>query len=374
MKKILLLLIAVILPLFLMAQNANDPSFNEKEKDEANSLVSSTTQLVKDLKQSDLGKVSDIFVSITTLIICIGAICVISTKTIKALMKGEAIDLFTILLPFLFAIIISSYQPICKGIDWSIESFEGLTARLSQNTLVKIENARQEKEKLINEIERKQKEVGIEDDRSWWRKLGDIFVSAINGLRSFFINYPIQLIAYCAAFITKLLAAAIGIILYVIGPIMIALSVIPAFSDNWKNWLAKYIWVSLWLPLCHIISWILKEVELSILNKDISRLQYCLNHFEETGGGVDLINSGFAEGTAYLGFMICGAILYITIPSISSWFVNTSGGGIITAMNASGAYMMAKSSKAGKKGIEKGYGVVKEGSRKGYEKIRGLVK
>ena len=60
------------------------------------------------------------------------------------------------------------------------------------------------------------------------------------------------------------------------------------------------------------------------------------------------------EGTTYIGFMIVGAMLYLSVPSIASWVVNTSGGGVMTGVNAMGAAIAGKASKAGKEAVAEG--------------------
>ena len=115
--------------------NVNDSLLGEEQAKDGNELVTNIQDLVQDLKSTRLGKVSDIFVSITTLLICIGAICTISTKTISAALRGEVVKLETLLYPFIFAIIIGSYQPVTQGVDWCINAFDGLIVTLGKSSL-----------------------------------------------------------------------------------------------------------------------------------------------------------------------------------------------------------------------------------------------
>lgn len=375
MKKIIILIITLLLVIpcaFAQMPDADDTLLDEKQAKESFNLVANVQNIVDELKTGKIGKVSDIFVSITTLLICIGAICSITTKTISAALKGEIIKLETLLTPFIFALIIGSYQPITKGIDWTVSAFDGLIVTIGNESLEEIQIARQKKTELIEKIQEK-----MAEEQSWLDDIGDGF----DKLKSWVVHSSITLLTFCATFLTKLTGAVLSMIFYIIGPVAIALSAIPAFSDNWKNWVAKYIWVLLFTPICRIISWVLQEVELIILRDDISRLSYCLENFEETQGGVGISGGSFMEGTAYLGFMIVGAMLFIAVPSIASWIVNTSGGGVMTGMNAMGAMMMSKASKAGKetvaggaklggKGLAGGGRLVGKGIKKLYNKFK----
>lgn len=350
---------------------AKDTLLGKKEAKESNELVSNVQTLVTDLKTKKIGKIADICVSLTTLIICIGAVCTIATKTIAAALKGEVIKLETLMMPFIFAMVISAYQPATQGVDWVIEGFDGLIASLSEDSLEEINEKRALKTELVQEIEKKRAEMR---DVSFLDKAVVAVTDALRDFKIWITYHSVQILAYSASFLTKLIGSVLGLIFYVIGPVAIALSVIPAFADNWKNWLAKYVWVQLFTPVCRVISWVLQEVELTILNTDISRLQYCLDNIETTKGGMDVSGGGFMQGTAYLAFMVVGAILFICVPSIASWIVNTSGGGVMTGMNALGVDTLSKGSQVGKNTIQQGRGATQWGGKKGFEAAKWAMK
>ena len=92
------------------------------------------------------------------------------------------------------------------------------------------------------------------------------------------------------------------------------MSAIPIFSDGWKNWLSKYIWVQLFTPVARVISWVLQCIENLVLQQDIVRCQNILDNFEQYGG--ISVDSNFSGGVAYTGFMAVGIILYMAVPSI----------------------------------------------------------
>lgn len=379
MKKIIILITTILLitpSVFAQTPDANETIVDEKQLEESYNLVANVQNMVDQLKTGRIGNVSDIFVSITTLLICVGAICSICTKASSAVLKGDVIKLEVLIKPFIFALIIGSYQPIIKGIDWTISAFDGLIVTIGNESLQEVLSARELKSNLIVAIEYK-----IGEEASAWDK---IEIAAAR-LKSWITYYPITMFIFCATFLTKLTGAVLSMVFYIIGPITIALSAIPAFSDNWKNWLSKYIWVLLFTPICRIIAWVLQEVELIILKSDISRLTYCLDNFEETKGGIATSGGSFMEGTAYLGFMVVGGMLFLAVPSIASWVVNTSGGGVMTAMNTLGVDSMSKASQVGKEVAAgganitgKGIGMAAKGIGKGLtmavQAIRGLRK
>ena len=354
MKKILFIIITI----FFINSNAiaqgpsvDDSVLDDTQASESYNLIANIQNIVTELKDGEIGKVSDSFVSITTLILCIGAICTITTRLINSMISGGFIDLKTLITPFIFSLIIGAYQPITKGVDWAVSAFDGLIVTISSNSLEEINIAREDKAEIILMIEAK---IAAEEDTPWYDEGAEAVKSYLNEAKTFLTYHSITLLAFCATFLTKLTGAVLSMIFYIIGPIAIALSAIPAFADNWKNWLAKYIWVLLFTPICRIIAWVLQEVELIILRNDVSRLTYCLDNFETTKGGLSISGGSFMEGTTYIGFMIVGAMLYLSVPSIASWVVNTSGGGVMTGVNAMGAAIAGKASKAGKEAVAEG--------------------
>src|SRR6202012_4755508 len=63
------------------------------------------------------------------------------------------------------------------------------------------------------------------------------------------------------------------VVLATVGPLALALSVFPPFRDAFAAWLAKYIHVFLWLPVCSIFGAIINLVQEQMLKIDISQLQ-----------------------------------------------------------------------------------------------------
>lgn len=257
MKTLIIIIIITIFSFPVFAEIEETDWVTKTEKKVTDEQIEATTNLtnniqdiINNVKEGRLGKVADIFVSLTTLIICIGAICVISGRAIKSVFKGEVIDLNTLLMPFLFALIIYAYQPLTRGVDWCVNGFDKILITVSSESLKDIVKKREEKSRLVEKIEKKQEE--LEGDIGFWGEISVTFKKyydkAVHGL----VYGSIMLASFCAAFLTKLLGTALTLVLYVLGPVTIALSVIPAFSDNWKNWLSKYIWVQLFMPVCRI--------------------------------------------------------------------------------------------------------------------------
>ena len=358
MRKILLLIIfSLAVNYFVSAQeNYNDPVVSEAEKNSAQNFISSVDEIVIKLKDSSVGKASEMFTSLTTLLICIGAVIIIVIKTMKAMHKGEVIDINSLILPFIFALVVFAYKPLTKSVDWCIQGFDGIMAEMSYSTLEEVEQNREKKEQILKKINDK---IDEREGKPGSNAFIRFFQKQINKLvkwKDSLVSITLSCLLFCASFITRILGATLNLILYTLGPVIIALSAIPVFSDGWKNWISKYIWVQLFTPVARVISWVLQCIENLVLQQDITRCQNILDNFEKYGG--ISMDTNFSGGVAYTGFMIVGIVLFMAVPSIASWIINTSGGGIMTAMNAMGTTMMQQSLMGGSKALGTGSSVV----------------
>lgn len=69
-------------------------------------------------------------------------------------------------------------------------------------------------------------------------------------------NFFAQILCVLAKTCIICYSGLLRIILSIFGPVAFALSLIPYFKDNIKNWLGKYIGALLYIPICNIILYI----------------------------------------------------------------------------------------------------------------------
>jgi conjugative transposon TraJ protein len=117
------------------------------------------------------------------------------------------------------------------------------------------------------------------------------------------------------------------VVLAVVGPLALGLSVIDPFKEAFAAWVAKYIHVFLWLPVCNIFGAIINQVQEQMLKIDISQLQ---SSGQTWFGQTDV---------AYLVFLLMGTAGYFAVPSITQHIVTvfpSVSGGLTKVMKAAG--------------------------------------
>jgi conjugative transposon TraJ protein len=105
------------------------------------------------------------------------------------------------------------------------------------------------------------------------------------------------------------------IIFAIIGPLVLGLAVFDGFQHILQVYLARYINVFLWLPICNILGALLGKIQENMLKIDLTQIQ-------QNG---DTFFSSYDLG--YIIFMIIGIICFSTVPSIADEIVFVGGGG-----------------------------------------------
>lgn len=111
------------------------------------------------------------------------------------------------------------------------------------------------------------------DDKPWYEKLWDRLkgwssnlaqtaVSITGNVFSFIVSFLMNCVRYC-------LIGAAGVyltILGIIGPIVLSLSLIPTFENTITQWLARYIQVSMWVPLTSLVDFVNCKMRVALIN------------------------------------------------------------------------------------------------------------
>src|SRR5690606_211072 len=117
-------------------------------------------------------------------------------------------------------------------------------------------------------------------------------------------------------------------VLVILGPFSVVVSILPAFRDAFTTWIARFVSVNLYVGVAFLILYITGRLQQYALEVEIDKYEYLLS----TGGGADrlekmawLASNGFLSfGLVIVAFFV-SAIAIVTVPSISTWIISTSG-------------------------------------------------
>lgn len=193
------------------------------------------------------------------------------------------------------------YQPLNNATTSLVENNNNVLTEL-QNYIVK-----------KNQIEQKESE-----NENFVSKTIDTVkqsVSAVWKLPSIIAMCTFNLLAqlFCVIAKTCMIAYSylLRIILSVFGPIAFALSLIPYFSDNIKNWISKYIGALLYVPICNIILYVTQcyaTAMFQLQNSDLNVIQNMYN----------VLSSDLVVSVMF----IVSACAYFTVPKLAGMIVS----------------------------------------------------
>ena len=93
------------------------------------------------------------------------------------------------------------------------------------------------------------------------------------------------------------------IVLSILGPLVFGLSVFDGFQHTLAAWFARYINVSLWLPVANIFGAIIAKIQLNMM----------------------VLDGDFTSSLGYLVFMVIAIIGYMTVPNVAGFIVQPGG-------------------------------------------------
>lgn len=313
-----------------------EPELTPELEKNNKTYIQNVTQQIEDLEKVVADDFADDFVNYCIILIALGGIMYVGMKIIKCLQKGSPVDLNTLILPFFFVFVICSYRPFTSFVRHTASGFEYLIASKCKDIDTELNQLRDEKVRLIRKVNDKIYEVQMEQADGWVEELWVIIKSCWRDLKAWInmdkiVGYIFLLMMFISAFLVRIVGGILYIVLYIIGPISIAVSAIPPFKDSWKTWLSTFIWAQLFSPISQIVSYILANLEKSSLLIDIARLEQIYDNY--AGNLSEPLEENFYSGITYIAFMAAGIVMYWCVPTISSWIVPAQGNSTLSYLN-----------------------------------------
>lgn len=162
------------------------------------------------------------------------------------------------------------------------------------------------------------------------------------------IYYVCQVMCTAIQSFIMIFAYLTKIILFMLGPVVLAISMFPKYDHLVVNWISRYINVCLWIPICNIIGYIMQSLVIKVaLDPAIA---------SAAAGNFTAINAEqMSNNFVLIVFMLITSFLYMKVPSIADWIISGNGSGMFAesvgaAAGALGVYAGAKAGGAMAKG------------------------
>lgn len=270
----------------------------------------------------------------------------------KTWAKGEAIDFHALLKPFVIGLLTINFSFVYGMIDGLFEPVNNYTAEISkvdQKGIEKVKSSLEEVKGEYEEIEAKFEESsgtgfwsGVIGVTSTVKFFDNLYLNCID-LLLWGLEYVSAIAFGAVKLVIRTISLAFRIVLIVFGPFAFALSVLPMFKDNWKSWIVKYLNVTLFIPIANLMDLIISQLHITLIESHIAIYQSAIAQIGE--GGAPVENTMSTLTISYIIFLIAFLVLYLMVPSIASYIVNSSSmesltGGITMAGSFAAAKML----------------------------------
>jgi len=317
--KSFLLLLAVLVPGFLLAQDGTVAGDIHGLQDTLNTVYNTM-----------LGKCGAL-VTVARGIAAFGTIFYIGYRVWGHLARAEAIDLFPLLRPFVLGFTISIWPlfiQLCSGI---LQPTVTGTAALVNDSNKAVATLLQQKADALKNSTDWQMYVGPSGDgdlEKWEELSGDADDGAFSGLSNrlrfqmakaaynfknsikVWLSEILQVLFEAASLCINTVRTFYLLILAILGPLAFAIGVFDGFHHVVNAWLGKYINIFLWLPIANIFGSLIGQIQQEMIKLDIQQLA-------ATG------QTSFGEtDAAYIVFLLLAIVGYTTVPSIANFIVN----------------------------------------------------
>lgn len=129
-----------------------------------------------------------------------------------------------------------------------------------------------------------------------------------------------------ATYIIFMIQIIYSTILIILGPFSVSISILPAFRDSFGAWIARFISVNLYSGIAYLVMHLSSLFQQYALEAEITRYTQLL---ESSGDTLEKLGWFASNGILSFGIVIISfiisALCILTVPSISTWIISTSG-------------------------------------------------
>jgi conjugative transposon TraJ protein len=263
-----------------------------------------------------------------------GALFYVTYRVWGHLARAEAIDFFPLLRPFAMGLLLGSYSTFIVVVNDILSTTVLGTATLVTDTNTAIAKV------LTQDSPEWQAYVGMDGggNQEIWEQYSDdadtgLFSGISNAImfnldRVFYmlrtalrvlLSQILEIVYEAAALCINTLRTFELVLLAMLGPLVIGLSCFDGFRHVFVAWLGRYINVFLWLPVANVFAAMIGQLQ-------VAMIQFDTNQTMSNGSA-----SFSMTDTAYLIFLVIGAVGYFCVPSITNHIINVfpSGGGAL---------------------------------------------
>lgn len=347
-KKILsILLILLILPGIAQAQSNGAIGYFGEE-------IGALQEAITNLYNQQKGAFGNTIFAVSN-ILALGIILYILNKIFTPLLSAEPIVWASLIKPFTIFFLVLSYPVLLNLIELTLSPLSYVTESMSYESHNRLLQAQEdaylnspEWQMYIGsdgegDFEEYKKEYGVDIEYD-----GDIIEDQLNSLKfsaqqtivqmeykfRFFLSNFLNMIYQGAILCINFIRTFYLIILAILGPVAIAITLVPGMANAPFHWLGQFITKWLWLPIANILAAMLNAVQTELITGA---------SYDPSVAGGDMFTAADFAG---LIFMMIGVVSFFCVPSVASMAMQ-SGGAAAGALAQKTGSKISQGAKAG---------------------------
>ena len=307
------------------------------------------------------------FTGIAKSIAAIMTLIYFGSEAYKIMAGEKTFEIMPLLRPFGILLIIMFWGSFLGLLDAPLNQIHGAGKHMFEAKMQTIDNLNKVRtslqDSIMDQVTRKQEEVRAaqaNEDRNFWQRMG----ADLSGLWDRIQGLGLWLIAQVRQFLFNLIETVVQIVwqamvylmlflrlvfkgvLGIIGPLCLALSILPIFRASFSKWLSKYITVNLYGCITYIMLALSSAIIQYSIETDVQVLRQA--NADDTALAMQTVfNTGFVNG--FLPAMLMSIFALLKVPQLADWIVEagTAGAGGGYAGKAMGGAKSAASAVGG---------------------------
>lgn len=276
-------------------------------------------------------------------------------KSYEMMVGDKKLEIMPLLRPFGLVMVIVWWGTFTRVLAYPTDVVAAKTESLFDDGQVAVNNLRMERAKLMLDVANQlmkiqaETEVAKQEADTWVGQAWNSVTSSVKeGFSSVWnsiveirnrMQISLQLLATSlletlAVWLLRICVYVIFIIqviystvLIILGPFSVAASILPPFRDSFGTWIARFVSVNLYSGIAYLVMHVASLFQQYAMEAEITRYQQLLE--DSSGGTLEKLSWFAGNGVLSFGIVIVtfviGALTMLTVPSISTWIISTSG-------------------------------------------------
>lgn len=275
-------------------------------------------------------------------------------KTYEMMAGDKQLEVMPLLRPFGLVMVILWWPTFTRVVAYPTDIVAAKTEAMFDGSQTEVNNLRLQRAKLMVDIADQLLTVQAETETAkteadtWYGKawesvtstvkegFSDVWNSVVQvrnrlqvGLQllmtSLLETLAVWLLRICV-YIVFIIQIIYSTILIILGPFSVAASILPAFRDSFSTWIARFISVNLYSGIAYLVMYVASLFQQYAMEAEISRYQELVG---TAGPNMEKLawfaGNGVLSFGMVIGTFVIGALTMLTVPSISTWIISTSG-------------------------------------------------